>query len=252
MDYWHSESLEKDCAREYYPADSDTYNGHGTATEYAKRRWIPQLTGVLAAPRRVLQTFFIVIYYICLSAICCHTIMVLCESFAIVRSNRNSDDDLADLCHHGAAASSAKMRKACLDMAHEHSSPFAVAVLMGTFQILRGQLWFYASAPFRSGIISSLIPFVVCAPWCMHALRWLGVLKAARIEEHMQNSGARIVVVASQPQPQPQSNCDRRPGTVRRRASMPDNVQQKNCSRSDLEDYHCLTFGTQPVHLHTA
>lgn len=184
------------------------------------------------------------VYWLCLAGVCCHATMVVCEAFAIVRANRSNDDDLGSLCRHGAASASAKMRKACLEVAHEHSSPFIVAVMMGTLQILRDQLWYCASAPFRTGVASTLVPFVVCAPWCVHALRWLGLIRPQKPVHEAGQPAARIVVVAAQAPPVRQQSGygagaghTGHPGAVRRRPTT---------SFASEDEFHCLTFGAEP------
>ena len=58
------------------------------------------------------------------------TLILLFESWAVVREEREADEELIQLCKNGSARSSLKMRSACLQARADKASPVFLKALM--------------------------------------------------------------------------------------------------------------------------
>ena len=123
------------------------------------------------------------------------TSVLLFESLAEVRDERNADEELVELCRNGVARSSTKMRAACLKAKADAASPLlfkaitrSVATAWSEFASLVSTPWGVASVLLF--LLSSLVLPVI--PW----LKWLG-RAAVRDEEDDDLESDRHVIVLS-------------------------------------------------------
>ena len=98
-------------------------------------------------------------------------VILLFETFEIVRAERSSDADFILLCADGAASSSPRMRSACMEANAAHASPMIVSVLMRSGAAFVNELWSFVSKPVQSLSIAGVLG-------TFGALPWLGQLKS--------------------------------------------------------------------------
>lgn len=154
----------------------------------------PQAPSTTGSGRQLLASVFRTAYYVCALVVSCHCVIVVCEAFAAIKADRLNDGELQQLCVEGTAASSSKMRKACLEAAHEHASPFLLAVLMRAVVVVRDEVWYCVSAPFRMNIVQVLVSLVLCIPWLGNLLRCFGIASGT-FKNADGSNGSHVVIV---------------------------------------------------------
>lgn len=90
------------------------------------------------------------------------------ESLEIVRSDRNSDESLLDLCNLGTAAESSRMRNACMDARAAHASPILIKALSRMGQLFSNDMYAMFCAPMRyvsSAGYASIVGILGILPW---------------------------------------------------------------------------------------
>lgn len=92
-------------------------------------------------------------------------VILLFETFEIVRAERSSDADFILLCADGAASSSPRMRSACMEANAAHASPMVVSVLMRSGAAFVNELWSFVSKPVQSLSIAGVLGTVGALPW---------------------------------------------------------------------------------------
>lgn len=113
--------------------------------------------------------------------------VLLLESLAAVRDERQQDLELIDLCQQGAARSSMKMRTACIQAQADRASPILLKAVLRAFSTAFDDFSDSVSTP---GKLCVLLLFVVCSLFTpMH--NWMRALLPEDAE------GSRHVVVVA-------------------------------------------------------
>lgn len=85
-------------------------------------------------------------------------VVLFCESFSVVRSERLADDDLIELCGRGAAADSVKFRALCLQAKADRAAPLIFKAVLRAIRTSFADFTECFSSPSR---IAILVLFVV-------------------------------------------------------------------------------------------
>lgn len=99
-------------------------------------------------------------------------LVVFLQAVASIRSEREADDELHQLCTNGEGRASAKMRHACLTLAAERASPVLIAAIARTPALVVQEL----SATFslsRASVLAGACVLILFAPYAMMARRYI-------------------------------------------------------------------------------
>jgi len=92
-------------------------------------------------------------------------LVVFFETFSIVRSEREQDHELLELCASGAGRSSPRMQATCMDATAARASPLLLAVFMRSASVFGHELYSLVAQPLQSVTGLSMLTVVGIAPW---------------------------------------------------------------------------------------
>lgn len=108
----------------------------------------------LRAPKRVFSVCCAVLAFFAVVRL----LVLVLEAYSAIRSERADDEQLVDLCKHGAAQTSARMRSACLAANAERASPILLKALLRAFRTAFADFVEGLSSPSR---VIMLVLFVI-------------------------------------------------------------------------------------------
>lgn len=140
------------------------------------------------------------------------TLILLFESWAMVREEREADEELIQLCKNGSARSSLKMRSACLQARADKASPVLLKALMVALGTAFGEFKesvssYYGLMTVCLFILASLV--LPMLPWLRAVLSFWSVDE--ELDEDMESNRHHVVVVGGG------SHARKRLGFMRRR-----------------------------------
>lgn len=91
--------------------------------------------------------------------------VVVFETFSIVRSERDQDYELLELCATGAGRSSPRMQATCMEATAARASPLLLAVFMRSASVFGNELYTLVAQPLQSVFGLSMLTVVGIAPW---------------------------------------------------------------------------------------
>ena len=91
--------------------------------------------------------------------------VIFFETFSIVRSERDQDLELLELCSKGAGRSSPRMQATCMDATAARASPLLLAVLMRSATVFGTELYTLVAQPLQSVTGIGMLTMVGIAPW---------------------------------------------------------------------------------------
>jgi len=92
-------------------------------------------------------------------------LVVYFETFSIIRSEREQDHELLELCASGAGRSSPRMQATCMDATAARASPLLLAVFMRSASVFGHELYSLVAQPLQSVTGLSMLTMVGIAPW---------------------------------------------------------------------------------------
>ena len=92
-------------------------------------------------------------------------LVVFFETFSIVRSERDQDHELLELCASGAGRSSPRMQSTCMDATAARASPLLLAVFMRSASVFGHELYNLIAQPLQSVTGIGMLTVVGIAPW---------------------------------------------------------------------------------------
>tara|TARA_Y100000748_G_scaffold46588_2_gene35085 strand:+ start:388 stop:903 length:516 start_codon:yes stop_codon:yes gene_type:complete len=123
------------------------------------------------------------------------TSVLVAESMAAVRDERQADDELLQLCRSGAARASTKMRAACLKARSDAASPLLFKAIVRSVSTAWGEFIGLVSTPYG---VATMLLFLLSS-FVLPIVPWIKVLGRAAIHDEGEDDleSERHVIVLS-------------------------------------------------------